>query len=197
MPAADPGRPLRYSINVTIDGCVDHRLGVPDEETHRYAAATIARADALLFGRVTYRMMEEAWRPPVSPDMPGWTAPFARAIDAAEKFVVSSTLDHVDWNARLLRGELGPAVAGLKRRPGTGIFVGGVRLPLALAELGLIDEYEFIVHPRVAGRGPTLFAGLSRVVDLRLVGRHEFASGAVALRYEPRAARPAGGDPAS
>ncbi|MFO1020696.1 MAG: dihydrofolate reductase family protein [Planctomycetales bacterium] len=185
-------RPLRYSINVTIDGCVDHRAGTPpDEELHRHAAENIARADALLFGRVIYEMMEEAWRAPaetgVRPDwMPGWMEPFARTIHTAKKYVVSSTLERVDWNAELVRGDLGEAVRKLKREPGQGLFTGGVTLPLALAELGLIDEYEFIVHPRIAGHGPTLFAGLSKSVDLELVSRSEFASGAVVLRYEPR-----------
>jgi len=182
--------PLRYSINVTLDGCCDHRAGSTDEELHRYWAEKLAQADSLLFGRVTYEMMEAAWRLPatgVRPDwMADWMEPFARTIDAAKKYVVSSTLDRVDWNAELVRGDLGKAVAQLKREPGKGLFVGGVKLPLALAELGLIDEYEFVVHPRLAGHGPTLFAGLSKYIDLKLVGRLEFGSGAVALRYEPR-----------
>jgi dihydrofolate reductase len=131
-------------------------------------------------------MMEEAWRLETrTVTMPDWTDPFARTIDAAKKYVVSRTLDHVDWNSELVRGDLGEAVQRLKQEPGKGIGVGGVTLPLALAELGLIDEYEFIVHPRVAGHGPTLFAGLSKRVDLRLVSRLEFGSGAVAMRYEP------------
>jgi dihydrofolate reductase len=112
--------------------------------------------------------------------------PFARTIDAAKKYVVSSTLNRVDWNAELVRGDLGTAVQQLKQQSGKGLFVGGVKLPLALAELALIDEYEFVVHPRLAGHGPTLFAGLSKHVDLRLVSRLEFRSGAVAMRYEPR-----------
>jgi dihydrofolate reductase len=183
-------RPLRYSINVTLDGCVDHREGIADEELHRRATESIGRADALLFGRVTYEMMEAAWRSTPSgakPDwMEPWMEPFARTIDAAKKYVVSSTLDRVDWNAELIRGDLGEAVRRLKQEPGKGLFVGGVQLPLALAELGLIDEYEFVVHPRVAGHGPTLFAGLSKPLDLRLVSRLEYGSGAVAMRYEPR-----------
>ena len=113
--------------------------------------------------------------------------PFARTIDAAKKYVVSSTLSRVDWNAELLRGDLASAVQQLKRDPGNGLLVGGVTLPLALTELGLIDEYEFVVHPRIVGHGPTLFSGLSKRVDLKLVGRLEFGSGAVVLRYEPRA----------
>jgi dihydrofolate reductase len=111
---------------------------------------------------------------------------FARTINAAKKYVVSSTLERVDWNAELVPGDLGKAVQQLKREPGKGLFAGGVKLPLALTELGLIDEYEFVVHPRLAGHGPTLFAGLSKHVDLKLVSRLELGSGAVAMRYEPR-----------
>ncbi len=180
-------RPLRYSINVTLDGCCDHRAGIADEDLHRHAVENIAQADALLFGRVTYEMMEAAWRTPAPTGArPDWMEPFARTIDAAKKYVVSSTLGQVDWNAELVRGDVGKAVEQLKREPGKGLFTGGVKLPQALAELGLIDEYEFVVHPRLAGHGPTLFAGLSKWVDLRLVGRLEFGSGAVAMRYEPR-----------
>jgi dihydrofolate reductase len=184
-------RLLRYAINVTLDGCCDHRAGIPpDEQMHRYWAETLAQADALLFGRVTYEMMEAAWRLPetgVRPDwMADWMDPFARTIDAAKKYVVSSTLDRVDWNAEFVRGDLETAVQQLKEEPGTSLFVGGVTLPLTLAEMGLIDEYEFVVHPRIAGHGPTLFAGLSTYLDLKLVSRREFGSGAVALRYEPR-----------
>jgi dihydrofolate reductase len=184
-------RPLRYSINITLDGCYDHRAGFADEDLHRHATENLARADALLFGRVTYQMMEAAWRAPARtgarPDwMQPWMEPFARTIDAAKKYVVSSTLDRVDWNAELVRGDLGKAVQQLKRESGKGLFVGGVKLPLALTELGLIDEYEFVVQPRLAGHGPTLFAGLSKHVDLKLVSRLEFGSGAVAMRYEPR-----------
>jgi dihydrofolate reductase len=154
---------------------------------HRHAVENLNRADALLFGRVTYEMMEAAFRPPTQPGArPGWMEPFARTIDAAKKYVVSSTLDRVDWNAELLRGDLLETVQQLKRNPGKGLFVGGVKLPMALAGLGLIDEYEFVVHPRLAGHGPTLFAGLSQHVELKLVSRLEFGSGAVAMRYEPR-----------
>jgi dihydrofolate reductase len=177
-------RPLRYSINITLDGCYDHRVGIVDEDLHRHAAENLAQADALLFGRVTYEMMEAAWRPPATAARPDWMEPFARTIDAAKKYVVSSTLERVDWNAELLRGDLGKAVQQLKQDDGKGLFVGGVKLALALTELALIDEYEFVVHPRVVGHGPTLFAGLSKRVDLKLVSRLEFRSGAVALRYE-------------
>jgi dihydrofolate reductase len=184
-------RPLRYSINVTLDGCCDHRAMIADEDLHRHAIENIERADALLFGRVIYQMMEEAWRPVaqtgIRPEwMPEWMEPFARTIDAAKKYVVSSTLQQVDWNAELLRGNLEQAVQQLKQQPGKGLFVGGMQLPLALAELDLIDEYEFFVHPRLAGHGPTLFAGLAKHIDLKPIGRKEFASGAVAMQFVPR-----------
>jgi dihydrofolate reductase len=160
---------------------------IPGEDLHRNAVENLRRADALLLGRVTYQMMEAAWRPPAPPGTrPEWMEPFARSIDAARKYVVSSTLDRVDWNAELVRGDLKSAVQQLKQEQGKGLLTGGVKLPLALAEMGLIDEYEFVVHPRLAGHGPTLFAGLSKLVDLKLVSRLEFASGAVAMRYEPR-----------
>ena len=146
-------RPLRYSINVTLDGCCDHRAIPADEELHRHAVEDLEQADALLFGRVTYEMMEAAFRSPTE-GLPDWMEPFARTIDAAKKYVVSSTLDRVDWNAELVRGDLG--------------------------------KYEFVVQPILAGHGPTLFAGLSQRVDLKLVSRLEFGSGAVAMRYEPK-----------
>lgn len=186
-------RPLRYSINVTLDGCCDHQVGVPDDELHQFHADNLGRADALLFGRVIYEMMEEAWRRPASgvwPDwMEDWMVPFAETIDAAKKYVVSSTLDDVDWNAELLRGDLATAVEALKAEDGDGLYVGGMTLPLALADLGLIDEYLFIVQPIVAGHGPTLLAGLHERLDLELVDRREFSSGAVALDYRPRSPR--------
>src|SRR6185437_12281201 len=115
-------RPLRYSINVTLDGCCDHRAVIANEELHRHAAENIAWADALLFGRVTYEMMEAAWRPPAQMGArPAWMEPFARTIDAAKKYVVSSTLERVDWNAELVRGDLRTAVQDLKRQSGKGL----------------------------------------------------------------------------
>jgi dihydrofolate reductase len=173
-------RPLRYSVNVTLDGCCDHRVISGDDDLHDHAAETLGRADALLFGRVTYEMMEAAFRPPEPSDA------FARAIDAAKKYVVSSTLKQVDWNAELLRGDLASAVQELKRQPGKGLLTGGMKLPLALAKLGLIDEYEFVVHSTIAGHGPSLFAGLPKQLDLKLVRRLDLGPDTVAQRYEPR-----------
>ena len=183
-------RPLRYSINVTLDGCCHHEAGLaPDQESMRYWTAEMERADALLFGRVTYEMMESAWRKPTTgawPDWMGeWQVPFAEAIDRMKKYVVSSTLDGVDWNAELVRGHLEQTVQRLKQEPGEGLFVGGVTLPLALADLGLIDEYVFLVQPVLAGYGPTLLSGLRERIDLELVDRQQFQSGVVVLRYQP------------
>jgi len=183
-------RQLRYSINVTLDGCCHHEAGLPpDEESMAYWTTEMERADALLFGRVTYQMMESAWRRPNTgtwPDwMDEWEIPFAETIDRAKKYVVSSTLVDVDWNAELVHGDLEQAVRRLKQEAGGGLWVGGVTLPLALANLGLIDEYEFLVQPVLAGHGPTLLAGLRERIRLELVSRHEFRSGAVAVRYRP------------
>jgi dihydrofolate reductase len=184
-------RPLRYAINVTLDGCVHHEAGLPpDEESMRFWTAEMERADALIFGRTTYEMMEAAWRRPATGVWPEWMdvsqIPFAEAIDSAEKHVVSSTLSTADWNAQRLSGDLGQAVEALKREPGEGLFVGGVTLPLALADLGLIDEYVFVVQPVLAGRGPTLLTGLREQIGLELVVRQEFQSGVTALRFRPR-----------
>jgi dihydrofolate reductase len=181
-------RPLRFAINVTLDGCCDHEVGIPDEELHNYWATQLAAPDALIFGRVTYQMMEEAWRRLATggwPDwMDDWMIPFAETIDAKQKYVVSSTLDQVDWNATLIRGDLAEAVQQLKDEPGGSLSVSGLTLGRALTDLGLIDEYVFVVQPIVAGHGPTLFAGLHERLDLTLVERHEFESGSVALRYQ-------------
>ena len=179
-------RPLRYSVNVTLDGCCDHRAIEPDEEMHQHHTANLAEADALLFGRVTYQMMEAGWRHPPPPGTrPAWMEPFGEVINAARKYVVSRTLTQVDWNTELVRGDLATAVRRLKEEPGRGLLTGGLTLPLALAELSLIDEYEFVVHPRVAGHGPMLLAGLRAPLDLTLVSRSELASGAAVMRYVP------------
>jgi dihydrofolate reductase len=177
-------RRLRYSINVSLDGCVDHAapaFGVY-EDVHLHAARTVAAADALIFGRTTYELME-FWRSPG--DVPHWTLPFADAIGAKKKYLVSSTRTTEEWNTENLRGDPVEAVKALKQEPGGDLYVGGVRLPLALADAGLIDEFEVVVHPVVAGRGPTLFAGLAEPLRLEPSGVTEFVSGVVARRYVP------------
>lgn len=179
-------RPLIYSINTTLDGCIDHREGSPDPESHQLAADWLARADALLLGRVTYELMEQAWRPPASDAFPDWTQPFARTINQIPKYVASTTLTSVDWNAELLTGDLRETVLDLKNRPGGPLGLGGSTFATTLAGWGLIDEYQFVVHPRVAGHGPYLLAGLPRPLDLTPIARHDLASGAVATTYRPR-----------
>jgi dihydrofolate reductase len=177
-------RPLRYSINVTLDGCCDHTAVIPDESLHVRSSELIENSGGMLLGRVTYRMMEEAWRPSAAEvGRPDWMEPFAQAITDVHKYVVSSTLSHVDWNSTLLSGDLRESVLELKEQPGKPIVTGGVQLPRALASMGLIDEYEMVVHPRIAGRGPYLMAGLAQHVDLRLTQTVEYDSGFVALRY--------------
>lgn len=184
-------RPLRYAINVTLDGCCHHEAGIaPDEESMHFWTQELSRSDAELYGRVTYEMMEAAWRRPVTgvwPDwMREWEIPFAEALDAKKKFVVSRSLTDAEWNAELVQGDLGTSVRRLKDEPGLGLSVGGVTLPLTLADLGLIDEYLFVVHPVVAGHGPSLLSGLRRRTELELIERHDFRSGVTALRYRPR-----------
>ncbi|MCC4907683.1 dihydrofolate reductase family protein [Microbacterium sp. cx-59] len=181
---------LRYSINVTLDGCCHHEAGLPpDEESMAYWTARVAEADALIYGRLTYEMMESAWRRPASgpwPDwMTAWDIPFAESIDRAKKYVVSGTLDAVDWNAELLAGDLPAEIRRITRGSNGILAVGGVTLPLALADLGLIDEYEFLVHPVLAGRGPTLLSGLRERISLEVIDRREFPSGVTAQRYRP------------
>lgn len=184
-------RPLRYAINVTLDGCCHHEAGVaPDEESMRFWTDELARSDAQIYGRVTYEMMQSAWRRPASgvwPDwMREWETPFAETLDRMPKHVVSRTIDVVDWNAELLQGDLGDAVRALKAEPGRGLAVGGVTLPLVLADLGLIDEYAFVVHPVIAGHGPTLLSGLRERIRLDLVERRELGSGVTVMRYRPQ-----------
>ncbi len=183
-------RPLKYSINVSLDGCCDHHAGVPSEGLHNHHAANLEQADALVLGRVTYQMMEDAWRSSPDGGFADWIdekmIPFAKTMDGAKKYVVSSTLKSVDWNSELLRDDLETAVRQLKEQPGKGLLTGGVTLPLALAGLGLIDEYEFVVQPVIAGHGPRLLEGLRDRVDLKLTDRQELDSGAVVLRYKPQ-----------
>ncbi|ROR89550.1 dihydrofolate reductase family protein [Nocardioides aurantiacus] len=181
-------RPLRYSINVSLDGCVDHAAFGGTEAVqavlHRHATDNLARSDGLLLGRVTYELMEAGFR--ADAESGTSTDPFVAGLHAARKHVVSRTLQHVDWNAELVRPDLAEGVARLKEQPGRGLLVGGVEVPLVLARAGLVDEYELVVHPVVVGHGPTLLAGLPAALDLRRVSSEDLGEGVVAHRYEPR-----------
>jgi len=147
----------------------------------------LRRSDTLLYGRVAYELMEGAWRRPESGEWPGWMdaseVAFSEVMDPMRKVVASGTLDGVDWNAELARGDLVDAVRRLKAEPGRGILVGGVRLPTTLAAHGLIDEYTSVVHPVIAGRGPRLLDGVD--LKLELIERREFRSGAIVQRFRP------------
>ena len=155
----------------------------------RFWTDEMAHADALIFGRTTYEMMRSAWRRPADGVWPTWmdaaAVAFAEAIDGARKHVVSTTLSEVDRNAEQLDRDLRENVQRLKDQPGGRLWVGGVTLPTALADLGLIDEYEFLVHPVLAGHGPTLLAGLGERVELESVDRRAFSSGVTAALYRP------------
>lgn len=176
-------RPLKYSINVSLDGCVDHAAAfVIDEDTHMHATRTIAEPDALIFGRTTYELME-FWRDPG--DIPDWMVPFADTISEQKKYLVSSTRRADDWNTEQLDGDLIEAVRALKEQPGGSLLVGGMKLPVALADAGLIDEYQLVVHPKVIGHGPYLFGGISTHLDLELIESTAFDSGVVVRRYVP------------
>lgn len=185
-------QPLRYAINVTLDGCCSHEEGLPpDAESMAFWTDELRRSDTLLYGRVTYELMQGAWRRPASGEWPDWMdaseVAFSEVMDPMRKVVASATLDEVDWNAELLDGDVVDAVRRLKERPGRGIALGGVQLPAALAAAGLIDEYTFVVHPVVAGRGPRLLDGIRNPVRLALIERREFASGVTVQRYRFRA----------
>lgn len=156
--------------------------GIPDEESHNHAARTIASADAVILGRTTYELME-FWR--TAHDLPQWMRPFQESINATKKYLVSSTRKPDGWNTEVLTGDPVEAVRKLKELPGDGLYVGGVTLPRALADAGLIDEYEFVVYPTLVGHGPRLFEGLAKPLELRRVETTEFASGARAERYVP------------
>lgn len=181
---------LQYSINVTLDGCCDHQAIVPYPEMHQFWSDVVANA-SVLYGRVTYKMMEEAWRPiaesgQVPEGMEDWVLPFAKSIHAAKKFVVSNTLTAVDWNADLLKGDLKAEIERIKREEEGIISLGGLTLAREIAALGLIDDYIFLVHPRIVGHGPTLFSGLPAPLDLTLRHQRAFSSGAIALTYEAK-----------
>jgi dihydrofolate reductase len=181
-------QPLRYGINVTLDGCVHHEAGLPpDAESMAFWTDELRRSDTLLYGRVTYELMEGAWRRPASGQWPGWMdaseVAFSEVMDPMRKIVASTTLDAADWNAELIRSDVIDAVRRLKEPRGRGISLGGARLAAALAARGLIDEYTFVVHPVIAGRGPRLLDGVELMLEL--VERREFRSGVTVLRYRP------------
>ncbi len=185
---------LTFSLNVTLDGCADHREGIADDELLDYFTDLIGTAGAMLFGRTTYELMESAW-PAVARDQnaPRATRAWAVALEAMPKYVVSSTRREFPWaNTTRVEGELAAAVKQLKEQTPKGVLVGSPKLSFALEELRLIDEYRIVVHPVLAGHGPTLFQGLDRSRRLTLLSTKTLRSGVLALhlRREEHGPRP-------
>jgi dihydrofolate reductase len=176
---------LTFAINVTLDGCHDHREGIADEELHDYFTQLMDTAGAMLWGRTTYELMEDAW-PAVARDekaarsMREW----AQKLEAKPKYVVSASRSDFPWNNTFrLEGDLHEAVKQLKEKTPQGVLVGSPMLGAALERLGVIDEYRLVVHPVLAGHGPTLFQGLDRSRRLELVSTHRLKSGVMAMHY--------------
>jgi dihydrofolate reductase len=178
---------LTFSLNLTLDGCVDHQEGIADDETHAHFTRLMDEAGAMLWGRVTYEMMEGYW-PAVArgdveaaPAMRDW----AVQLEAKPKYVASSTRTDLPWtNSHLIAGDMGAGVRALKDATPAGVLLGSGALATALDRLDLIDDYQFLIHPRIAGHGPTLYqGGLLDTRRLELIEARPFRNGAVALHY--------------
>lgn len=178
---------LTFSLNVTLDGCIDHQEGIADDETHHFFTRLLDEGGAMLWGRITYEMMEDYW-PAVArnavqapPAMREW----AVKLEAKPKYVVSSTRTDFPWsNSHHIAGDLRTSVQNLKDATPAGVLLGSEKLATELDRMNLIDEYKFLVHPRIAGHGPTLFqSGLFSTRRLELVSSIPFRNGAVAMHY--------------
>jgi dihydrofolate reductase len=178
---------LTFSINVTLDGCVDHQEGIADAETHAFFTRLLDECGAILWGRTTYEMMEVYW-PAVARrevDAPPALREWADKLDAKPKYVVSSTRKDFPWtNSHHIAGELRTEVQKLKDATPAGVMVGSGKLANELDRLDLIDEYKLLVHPRIAGHGPTLYqGGVPSTLKLELVSAKPLRCGAVAMHY--------------
>ncbi len=178
---------LTFAINVTLDGCVDHREMIADDEMLRFFTRLMDAAGAMLYGRTVYELMEDAW-PAVARDekAPRATRDWARKLEAKPKYVVSTSRGDFPWNNTFrVEGDLRDAVKRLKSKTPRGVLVGSPTLAAALERMGLIDDYRLVVHPVLAGHGPTLFQGFERARRLELVATKRLKSGVLALRYRP------------
>ena len=178
---------LTFSLNVTLDGCIDHRAGIADEETHAFFTEMMDRGGAMLWGRVTYEMMESYW-PAVArgdEEAPQALRDWAVTLEAKPKYVVSSTRTDFPWtNSHLIAGDLAAGVQKLKDATAAGVLLGSGKLATELDRLNLIDEYKFLVHPRIAGHGPTLYqGGLPATRKLELVSAKPLRCGSVAMHF--------------
>jgi len=178
---------LTFSINVTLDGCLDHREGVADDETHAFFTRLMGESGAMLWGRVTYEMMESYWPAVARGDVeaPPAMREWAVELEAKPKYVVSSTRTDFPWtNSHAIAGDLGAGVQRLKDQTPAGVLLGSGRLAVELDRLGLIDAYMFLIHPRIAGHGPTLYqGGLPSTRRLELVSAKPLRNGAIATHY--------------
>ncbi|MCC2958086.1 dihydrofolate reductase family protein [Massilia sp. IC2-477] len=178
---------LIFSINLTLDGCVDHQEGIADDETHAFFTRLMDESGAMLWGRVTYEMMESYW-PMVArgaTEAPPAMREWALKLEAKPKYVVSSTRTDFPWtNSHHIVGELRSGIQQLKDATPNGVLLGSGKLATELERLDLIDEYRLLVHPRIAGHGPTLYAGgLPGTRQLELVSATPLRNGAVAMHY--------------
>jgi dihydrofolate reductase len=178
---------LTFSINATLDGCVDHQEGIADEETHAFFTHLMDESGAMLWGRVTYEMMESYWPAVARGDLeaPPAMREWAVKLEAKPKYVVSSTRKDFPWNnSHHIAEDLRTGVQTLKDATPAGVLLGSGKLATELDRLGLIDEYRFLVHPRIAGHGPTLYEdGLPGTRRLELVSAQPLRCGAVAMHY--------------
>jgi len=178
---------LTFGINVTLDGCVDHQEGIADDETHAYFTRLMDEGGAMLWGRITYEMMESYW-PAVAhgdEEAPPAIREWAVKLEAKPKYVVSSTRTDFSWtNSHHVTGDLRTAVKELKAATQAGVLLGSSKLATELDRLELIDEYKFLVHPRITGHGPTLYqSGLPHTRRLELISAEPLRNGAVAMHY--------------
>jgi len=181
-------RKLIASINLTLDGFCDHTAVVADDELHQNANELLRSADTILFGRVTYQLMESSW-PPIVKKPTGIKSvdEFAVLIDNISKNVFSNTLKSVKWkNSKLAKEDIQQEVVKLKRQPGKNILAGGPSIIITLMKLGLIDEYQFCIQPIVLGNGLPLFKNIKDRIDLKLLKTRTLGSGVVILHYEPQ-----------
>ena len=179
---------LTFALNITLDGCCDHREGIADAEMHRYWTRVMDASGAMLFGRRTYELMEGFW-PQVARDPTATPADrnWAKKLEAKSKYVVSNTRHDFPWsNTHHVAGDLTKAVNALKKATPRGLLVGSPQLSAELQRLDLVDEYRFVVHPVVAGHGPYLFPGLQPSAHLDFVAAKRLKSGIVALHYRRR-----------
>ena len=178
---------LTFSINVTLDGCVDHQEGIADDETHAFFTGLLNKSGAVLWGRVTYEMMETYWPAVARGDVtaPSALREWAVTLEGKPKYVVASTRTDFPWaNSHRIAGDLRSEVQALKDATPQGVLLGSGMLATGLDRLDLIDEYRFLVHPRIAGHGPTLYqGGLPATRRLELVSARPLRNGAVAVHY--------------